>query len=405
MRKLRQTKGWVPPRGIRLLIVANRPERPYGVQWRVVDSFGIRKRRTKTFDTVEKQLAWAKDLAGRAEEFGVAAFQMDESEAREWRAFRSQIGDGVSLDAVLKCWRLHGIDRPKLSVRDAVAQFTAAKEAEGVARATLGHYKPAFARLLAVLGNQDVQAVTREQLDAWVAGIDGAPYTRRSYQKLVKNFFRWLKRNRIIGDDPCDGLKPVRIVKDNVCIYTIDEARALFYANESQPPELLGRLALEAFCGIRFSSAQPLSPSGIDFVSQGISIPANIIKTRKREYIDGLPDNLWFWLERSKPAEWKMTPRQYLDAKSRAVTRAKVRQIHNACRHGFGTYHTAAFKNPGLTAAIMCHTSQKMLWKHYKGRATQADGEAYFSIYPTGASCPVKQKDRPQPSPAQSPTV
>lgn len=74
----KKTRKWVPPRGIRLFAIPNRPENPFGVQWRVDG-----KAKTKTFATKEAQVEFAKSLAGDVREVGVAAFRLDESEARE----------------------------------------------------------------------------------------------------------------------------------------------------------------------------------------------------------------------------------------------------------------------------------------------------------------------------------
>lgn len=381
-------KAWRPPRGIKLFTLKNRPRRPFAVQWR---SSG--KRKTQTFSSASAQLEFAKDLAGAASEHGLAAYQMNPGEARDWRAFRARLGEGVTLDAVLKCWERNGVERPKLTVREAVGLFLAAKQAEGLTKATLAHYRPSFDRLMARMGNDDVQAVAREQIAEWVEALEGEDYTRRTQQKLAKTLFGWLKTNRRLDENPCDGLKPVKIVQEEVKILTLDEARALFYANESQPREVCGRLALEAFCGFRFSSAQLATGADIDFAARGIVLPAKNIKTRRRQYIDGLPENLWWWLEWSRPSEWSMTPRQYLEAKSRAVIRAGLevqnRAKHNACRHSFATYHMAAGKDAAKTAAVLCHTNQRMLYQHYKGKATETEGERYFLIYPIGASCPI----------------
>lgn len=87
-----------------------------------------------------------------------------------------------------------------------------------------------------------------------------------------------------------------------------------------------------------------------------------------------------------------MTPRQYLEAKSKAFVRARVPHPRNCLRHSFATYHVAANRDVARTAVILCHSSPKMLWQHYKGRGTEADGAAFFLIYPTGAACPYSPK-------------
>ena len=100
-RKAKQRET-VWPRGIRLYAVPSRPKRPHAVQWRVDG-----EAKTKTFKTVEAQETFARSLAGDLKQGGVAALRLDESEAREWRAFRADIGN-APLASVLACWREYG---------------------------------------------------------------------------------------------------------------------------------------------------------------------------------------------------------------------------------------------------------------------------------------------------------
>jgi integrase len=147
--------------------------------------------------------------------------------------------------------------------------------------------------------------------------------------------------------------------------------------------ETCGRLALEAFAGLRFSMASQIAPADIDRAAKGISLPAAKHKARKRDYVEGFTPNLWAWLEWSKVDEWKMTPRQYLEAKSSAFDRGDgVPHPRNVLRHSFASYDVAAHGDVGKTATRLSHASPKMLYRHYKGKATQADGVAYFQILP-----------------------
>ena len=92
-------KGVVSAEGITFIEFPHCPKHPYGVQWRVDD-----KRKTKSFKTREKPTDFAKSLAGDAKRDGLAAFRLDASEAREWRAFRALIGETTGLDAVARHW-------------------------------------------------------------------------------------------------------------------------------------------------------------------------------------------------------------------------------------------------------------------------------------------------------------
>jgi len=367
------------PKGIRLYEVTQRPERPHAVQWRVDG-----KAKTKTFKTKEAQETFARSLLGRVKEIGVDAYRLDESEARTWRAFRADLGEGVSLAEVLRVWRKHGTAANAALVTDAVADYQKARKAEGLNKLTLSHLKVIFERFAEKFGKREVRSIERGDMAEWLDGLGLARGTVYHHFASMRAFFKWAKLGKLTGDNPCDGIKPPRRVDVDVETLTVAQGIALFAkaASENADRELYGRLALEAFAGLRFSSAARIAGADISQDAKGLTLPADKIKTRRRQYIDGLPDNLWAWIAWARPADWTMTERQYLEAKSKAFTRADIPHPRNCLRHSFATYHVAAHKDVSRTATLLCHSSPKTLWRHYKGRATEADGVSWFRILP-----------------------
>jgi integrase len=56
--------------------------------------------------------------------------------------------------------------------------------------------------------------------------------------------------------------------------------------------------------------------------------------------------------------------------------------MRNVLRHSFCTYHVAMDKDAARTAVLLTHRSPAMLYRYYRGRASEADGKAYFRIEP-----------------------
>ena len=362
-----------------MLSIPHRPARPYGVQWRVEG-----KRKTKTFATRETQVEFARSLAGAAKRDGLAALRLGEGEVREWRSFRAQIGEDANLEAVAACWlkRSEIVKAGPMTVSEAIEAYTEAKRAEGISRATITHYGPIFARLEEVIGAKDVNAVTAGDIAQFMAAQTGSDQTSRTRFARVRALFNWLAQSKKVIDSPFIGMKPPKVTGKEVQILTVEQTRRLFMASarDEQHREALGRLALEAFAGLRHDTAAQITADEIK--ADGLRIPKAKIKTRKNQFLDGLPGNLHAWLAWSRPVQWTMTRRQYAEAKSRAFIRADVPHPHNCLRHGFASYHVAAFKNPGATSVIMCHKSQKLLIDVYRGIADEGDGKALFEIMP-----------------------
>lgn len=244
MDKRRQTKagGWEPPRGIRFVTFQDRPK-PYGVQWR---SDG--KRKTKVFPTREKQIGFAKELSGVTKTHGLAALRLDEGEARDWRAFRAVVGGNTDLQAVAACWLKHreAMTRTPMTLPEAIAAYTTAKQAEGVSAAAVSHYGPIFDRLELAIGNLDVASITADHIAAFMAGQYGSHDTKRTRFARVRALFNWLVETNRLDTSPFRGMKPPKTPANEVCILTLDQTAALFAENISNEPgrrETLGRSA------------------------------------------------------------------------------------------------------------------------------------------------------------------
>ena len=377
-----KTSKWTPPRGVRLIDQPTCLERTFAVQW-IVEG----RRKTKGFTTAEAQVSFAKGLAGDIKAHGSSTSRLDELEISEWRAFRQAVGHDVALTEVAEVWRRYGA-RERITVSEAIDRLMAARRLEGVARTTLCHYDAIHGRFKAAFGDCDVAAVTGDDVTGWLEGVSDemAPVTVRTHFIRVRSLFSWLMVKRLIAQSPLDGMKAPRLIEEEVSVLPITEAKRLFSSvNCAVSRELMGRLAVEAFAGARHSSVAHLIAEEIQFETRGIVLRASVIKQRRRQFIDGLPENLWAWLEWSNPATWTMDASQYMHAKSIAFARACVVNPGNVLRHSFCSYHVASLRDVSRTAVILCHSNPKMLWAAYKGRATEADGKAWFEIMPPPA--------------------
>jgi integrase len=184
-----------------------------------------------------------------------------------------------------------------------------------------------------------------------------------------------------------------------VNILAIRQARHLFEVNKDAL--CVGRLALEAFAGMRYSSAARLKFADIDFEEKGITMPGPQHKSGKRHYVDGWPENLWLWIERAPRACWDRPRHDYLRLKRQAFEQAGLKPtapgngktwstkelaqfdaMRNVLRPSAATYHLAAYRNPRLKLYLMTKKSLSSLNHDYRGRATQAAGLEYYGIAP-----------------------
>lgn len=382
----------------------DRPGRPnpFGVQWRETlwdpssnGGLGGETERTKTefYDTIEKRDARASVL--RKQRKKGAMHTATRGEIDEWRAFRAATGGTPWQDVVAgwRAWQLqNGLTECSITVDMAVAEHLAAAKAKSEAAPpqmsedTYRQKKHKLTLFAEQFGHLTLNKVKAVEVESWIVDFDEVETeaTFNNYRKHVRALFTPHVEGGRLLRNPIDGVKLRDDSTDEVGILTVQEAAHLFHfaLNSPRYKAALGRLALEAFVGLRFSSGCRLEKKDLNFHDRGILLPKHKIKTRKRHYIDGMPPQVWDWLAITPDACWDLTPRQYMELKSNLFVEARVPHPHNCLRHSFCTYDVAAHKNPGRTAYLLCHKDQDLLWDRYKGNGSEADGKKYQTITP-----------------------
>lgn len=361
-----------------------RPDRasPYLVQWgcgkeRKTESYASATDRNRRYNELIKELGSnRRDLV------------MTKAQIGEYFAFKAAIKDTHWVD-VVSGWREYVISKGRsvstLTVDDAVNRFRQLVdqrlERGELAAGTACQKRQKAALFARSFRGRLMSEVTTRQIEKWLEDHAGSvPGTYNSYRKHIAAFFEEFRKE--VRPNPVEEVETRDDYIDKVEVLSPEETARLFGYALQNHPDALGRLALEAFMGLRFGSAFRLEKTDINFAEKGIMLPRHIVKTRRRFYVDGMPDNMWTWVARTNDACWTMENNQWMHMKSRLFTKAGVPHPRNCLRHSFATYHVAAFKNPGLTSAILCHRNQQKLWQHYNGVATQAAGRLYFSITP-----------------------
>jgi integrase len=377
--KQQKNNAWTPPRGIRYALRPGLPK-PFLLHWRGAD--GVRK--CTSFPDEKMRERAAKTLAEKRLAHGRTIMNFNPREWALWEKFRAVIGDADPLE-VARFWIARGGStqaKPTLTVGELVKAYLAARETDGVGKASLSHTRGDLARLVEKFGSTPADRVTADQLRAWLAALPFAPTTKRNHHKNGAAAWNWAMREELCSANPWRNVEKPPMTTDEVCVLSVPDAVKFFTTARQHRPEACAKFALEAFCGLRASTAARVEKSEIDFAAGGIRIPAAKIKTARPQYIDGLPENLWAWLRATSEESWALTGKDYERAKSDVFRLAGVVNPGNVLRHSFCSYHVAQYRDAARTAVILCHTSPRTLYRHYKGIATAADAAAYFSILP-----------------------
>lgn len=368
--------------GVTLSIVP-RGKKPFQARWRDFDG----RRKSICFATEKDRSEFVAELGKKREKLGKAAPLVLPKEALTWKAF-SELTNGADPIEVAKFWLAHRQDvGGEMKLSKAIEKFTLIRKERNLSTSADGHLALHIGRLLAAVGDRRLCEIKADAVRGWLAelkhpdsGAPMEPWTIRDHLKSVKVFFAQAVVEQWIATNPIAAISPPKIEQEDVTVLSVEDTIKLFKKNRNAL--CIGRLALEAFGGLRFSSAARLTKNELHEKEGGVEMPGAKHKSGRRHYVDGYPANLWAWIKHAHAACWDISPRQYLELKSKAFRDAKIENPGNVLRHSFCSYHVAMHKDAARTAVLLTHRSPSMLYQHYKGRATEADAKRYFSIRP-----------------------
>lgn len=291
----------------------------------------------------------------------------------------------------------------KLTVAAAVTRYVSMRLEEGMVQKsdTYRHITKHLGRLVRIFGEWTLASITTQHLREWekLLGVDEdgremSDVTQRHHLVNLKTFFKRCHNERWVEHDPARALVLPVIEEVDRNVISAKDAFHFFKVNRDAP--CVGRIALEAFGGLRFSSAGRAIVDDIKFQRQGIEMPSNKHKSKKRKFRQGHPANLWAWLNHAPEECWTYTTRQYADEKKDMFVaaglkprhgrteddRARLKAMRNIWRGSFASYMLALVKNFGPVSYLMQHSNTKTT-EVYEGRADELDARLYLGITPT----------------------
>ncbi len=362
------------------------PRRETAGSWQVSWlSAGVR--RYRTFRIRADAMAYAEGLCHEVIRKGhvSAVNELTPGGLEMWRQFRAET-KRAPLAEILAVWKAHQQLVQGMPIGEMWGRFLAARRQEDSSPNMdlwLRNYVGRFleGRDLSLAANLLTPQDVRDWLEALaLKGLARA--TVHHHIRTLSMFFNrcvaegWMNRN------PCAAVRFRRRQREEIEVLSLEDARKVFQSAEGT--RMAGMIALEAFGGLRASSAFRVAFADINFEERTILLPAAKHKTGRRYLQEKLPDNLWAWLEQAKriPGSFGCSSPVYSKEKAALFARAGVRNPGNVLRHSFCSFHIALYGDAGRTALLMQHAGQHMLYRHYRGLAKHADAEEYFRIVP-----------------------
>lgn len=219
-------------------------------------------------------------------------------------------------------------------------------------------------------------------LRRWIKARSTNGNTQAMYYRYAGMFFAYLRGNRLIPDNPMDGV-PAPKTSPARNILTPDQMRALLELD--LPDYVRAYLVLGGFAGLRTEEMLRMDWASVDVKTGQIHVAPGVMKDsggfdqRIVDFTEPLKRRR-AWLRKQLGPVIPMASETFHAHKRRACNDVLTSWPDNALRHSFATYHLARAKNAGLTAFQLGHTSAAIVQKVYAVPAARADWKAWWAI-------------------------
>lgn len=335
----------------------------------------------------------ADKLASQRDTQGSAILSFDPEQWRAYLRFRERCP--AEFDELERLWKASR--RVVMNVGQAIERYKALRLAEGLKEKsdTYRHIKLHLKRLKTKLGGLLLTDLTVDLLRDFFAtlvdpdtGKPMDPVTVRNHRKDVNTFLSRAVDEEWCDKNPCKKVKPPKVGAKDKPPMPVRDIFQLLKANVNEP--VVGRIALELFASMRFSSAARCQESWIKWEARAIRMPGTDIETGehlhksgKSKFRQGHPTVLWEWLKHASPQCWTgVSVSSYGHKKTDAFIRAGVINPGNGLRRSCASYQLALTKNVGPVSYLMQHTKTSTT-EIYEGMADERDAKLFMAMSPS----------------------
>lgn len=257
--------------------------------------------------------------------------------------------------------------------------------AEGRSPATLSWYRARLDRLTLYLHDAPANEVAGANIRSWLVAVKqgtAAPVSDsyvESHRKAAATLFSWALREGLTRANPMQHVRPYRIERHELAIFSIDQIRALL---ASQPTDTFnGRrnrtmIALLYDTGIRVGELVTIETADLDLAGGTVRVRGKARKDRRVPISMTMRSALWRFLEErpdgstrlftSREGEQLMVTsvNQWLRRAGRVAGIADVRCSPHTFRHSFATAYLRNGGDEFTLQAILGHSTLEMVRRY-----------------------------------------
>jgi len=225
--------------------------------------------------------------------------------------------------------------------------------------------------------SMEVGVFTSEHIEKWFVSRKDSPHTRATGINRLSALFDFCWRKKWIADNPCLRMEKVHLEYGVPKIFPVQECEALLRAAEEQDRELIPRLVLMLFAGVRREEVSRLSWADVDLDRGFLKIDAAASKVRHRRLVLLHPTAI-AWLKLGGELPCNSNLRRRLDSVRKAA--ALTAWPHDVLRHTAAS-HLVVLHGTTKTADMLGH-SESILHRHYRELVKPTDNERFWLLLP-----------------------
>jgi len=313
-----------------------------------------------------------------------------------WHAATKALnGTGSLLEAAREYAARHRDEMPTKTVEAVVAELLEAKEQDNASyrylktlRSTLSPTPPTGKRRNSFADSfrTYIGGITGREIDTWLRQRGVSPRTRKNLLLIIRTLFNFAKSQGYLPKNQpteADSVITPKVRGGDIGVFTPKQLAALFTGTRKHAAhdEYKLWLALGAFTGLRTEELKRLDWGDVSPSRGYVEVRARKSKTGARRLVPIQP-NLAAWLNHFGRPAGPVFPRARAEERVHEYAkRLGIEWPNNALRHSYATYRLAVTADMARVAMEMGN-SPAMIVKHYRELATEAEGNAWFSIMP-----------------------
>ena len=384
-----------------------RPELPEGGGgYFQVDIQRNKKRERKAFPTLARAKTYCEQIGTKIENEGTAVLSLSNASRLDAvEAMRALRGKATLLDAA-QFWMRHHGGEDGVTVAELGRRWLAALVRQGCRPSTIREREIKVESIVRHIGGQAVASVTRDAIEAWMAGKQGATWD--TYRRTARAMFQYATEEKLADYNVAAAIRPMRMDESLPRPMTVDAVQAIMRTAAQWTPAIVPTLAVQFFAGLRPGEALGLDWTAVDFKGKSIRVMPETSKVRRTRIVP-MNQTLLDWLTpyrkargpigiqskaqfsyfmHRKPIGAEYTQEGIPIAERGPDTRPKgllaaagVDWIQDGPRKTFASAHYAQHGDAAKLAAILGHTGgHDVLFRHYRGLMTKAEARRFFAI-------------------------